>query len=241
MTTQTVAAARSDIPEGAVYLVRPRAFVKSGVPASDPGLQLRVFSFRRAPEVEVSLAHSLKLVDDARQPVAFTVHASLDESSGGYVAAIVPASRLASNRWYTLVVAASDEVILDDLGNEWKVDFYTGRMLQIAEVERGEGEKADQLYVKMTERTRVDRAWAARLFADESGRALPGCVQFNGRCSRAGTFEADGFAVLLNERGAGKRVSFASGLDREAGPIARARMRLHFEPCQRGTAECARW
>jgi hypothetical protein len=93
----------------------------------------------------------------------------------------------------------------------------------------------------MTEPVSFDRAWASRVFADESGRALPGCVHADGQCSRSGRVNGRDIVVRLSERGAGARVRYAASLDARTGPAPGARMRLDFAPVPFDGSRRAHW
>jgi hypothetical protein len=232
----------SMLSDRASVLVRsPRDMVRSGVSAAEPELALSVWATGLEADVEAELARTVMLLDDGSERVPLTVQATLDHRRGGFDVALEPEQALGANRWYTLVVAKSEAVVLEDRQDEWQVDFYTGHLMQIAEVTRGEDEKSDTLHIKMTEPVSFDRAWAARVFADESGRALSGCLHADGQCSRSGRVTGRDFVVRLSERGAGARVRYAASLDDSTGPARGARIRLDFDPVQFEGSRRARW
>jgi hypothetical protein len=202
-----------------------------------PKLDLRAFALVSAAEVERRVSASVEIVEPMGATISATILSTLDDKGTSNLV-VVPDQALQPNQWHQLFVRARPpEVVLQGGATEWRVDFYTGHIVQIASIMRPDAPKEGVLYVRMTEIVDFDKQWAARMFFDESGGVIPGCVEMNGGCSNSGRASVRDVAVVLEDPAASARVSHVADFDATGEPSLDSRRRLAFKPCQAG-AQC---
>ena len=140
---------------------------------------------------------------------------------------------LEMDRWYTLWIRGGAQVSIEALGSEARLRFYTGHLLQIAEIMQPAAPKNGTLYLKMTEPVAFQADWAHDLFMDEDGMVLPSCLQLRGSCAMSGdkTEDTRDISVVFLDPGAGARVAQVALLQPDVGPSTTGRAVIDFAPC----------